>query len=342
MSRTTRRQFLSQTGSVAAAAFAAPWVVPSSCFGANERIVTGHIGVGGQGSSNLGAFLKLASPAAVCDVDKKRLAAAVERVEKETQKTCEGVGDYRKLLDRKDIDVIVISTPDHWHALTTIHACQAGKDVYCEKPLSLTILEGRKMVEAARKHERIVQTGSQQRSDARFRQACELVRNGRIGKLERVMVGLPGSNFDGPPVPDSDPPEELDYDMWLGPAPQRPYNKNRVHYKFRFFWDYSGGQMTNFGAPHRHRAVGLGHGQLRPGLDRRDRQVSSRTMVRGHASVPSDSHLCQRSHSGRRPRGEGLPRRCDVRRQRGDDLRRSRQDQEHARRHRQTADDRQR
>ncbi len=250
MSRNTRRQFLTQSASVAATAFAAPWIIPSSAFGANERIVTGHIGVGGQGNSNLGAFLKLASPAAVCDVDKSHLAKTVARVEKETQKTCEGVGDYRKLLDRKDLDVIVISTPDHWHALTAIHACQAGKDVYCEKPLSLTILEGRKMVEAARKHERIVQTGSQQRSDARFRQACELVRNGRIGKLERVMVGLPNSNFDGPPVPDSDPPEELDYDMWLGPAPQRPYNKNRVHYKFRFFWDYSGGQMTNFGAHH--------------------------------------------------------------------------------------------
>ncbi len=250
MSRTSRRQFLRQTTTGAATALAAPWIIPSSAFGANERVVTGHIGVGGQGNSNLGAFLKLASPAAVCDVDKNHLAKAVERVEKDTQKTCEGFGDYRKLLDRKDIDAVVISTPDHWHALTAIHACQAGKDVYCEKPLSLTILEGRKMVEAARKHERIVQTGSQQRSDARFRQACELVRNGRIGKLERVMVGLPNSNFEGPPVPDSDPPPELDYDMWLGPAPQRPYNKNRVHYKFRFFFDYSGGQMTNFGAHH--------------------------------------------------------------------------------------------
>ncbi len=250
MSHTTRRQFLTQTTSGVAATFAAPWIIPSSAFGANERIVTGHIGVGGQGGGNLGAFLKLATPAAVCDVDKKRLAAAVGRVEKETKKPCEGFGDYRKLLDRKDIDAVVVSTPDHWHALTTIHACQAGKDVYCEKPLSLTIVEGRKMVEAARTHGRIVQTGSQQRSDDRFRLACELVRNGRLGKLERVMVGLPGSNFGGPPVPDSDPPAELDYDMWLGPAPQRTYNVKRVHYNFRFFWDYSGGQMTNFGAHH--------------------------------------------------------------------------------------------
>lgn len=249
-SQASRRQFLAQTTTGVVATFAAPWIIPSSAFGANERIVTGHIGVGGQGGGNLGAFLKLASPAAVCDVDQKRLAAAVGRVEKETKKPCEGYGDYRKLLDRKDIDAVVISTPDHWHALTTIHACQAGKDVYCEKPLSLTIVEGRKMVEAARTHSRIVQTGSQQRSDDRFRLACELVRNGRLGKLERVMVGLPGSNFGGPPVPDSDPPAELDYEMWLGPAPQRPYNLKRVHYNFRFFWDYSGGQMTNFGAHH--------------------------------------------------------------------------------------------
>ncbi len=250
MSHTTRRQFLSQTAAGVTSAFAAPWIIPSSAFGANERIVTGHIGVGGQGGSNLGAFLKLASPAAVCDVDKKRLAGAVDRVSKETKKTCEGFGDYRKLLDRKDIDAVVVSTPDHWHALATIHACQAGKDVYCEKPLTLTIAEGRKMVEAARSNNRIVQTGSQQRSDGKFRLACELVRNGRIGKLERVMVGLPGSNFSGPPVADSNPPEELDYDMWLGPAPLRPYNVKRVHYNFRFFWDYSGGQMTNFGAHH--------------------------------------------------------------------------------------------
>jgi predicted dehydrogenase len=164
--------------------------------------------------------------------------------------TCDGVGDYRRLLDRKDIDAVVITTPDHWHALPTIHACQAGKDVYCEKPLSLTVVEGRRMVEAARANNRIVQTGSQQRSDDRFRLACELVRAGRLGQLKEVHVGIPGCNFSGPPVPDSDPPAALNYDMWLGPAPDRPYNEKRVHYLFRFFWDYSGGQMTNFGAHH--------------------------------------------------------------------------------------------
>jgi predicted dehydrogenase len=132
----------------------------------------------------------------------------------------------------------------------TIHACEAGKDVYCEKPLTLTIAEGRAMVEAARRHNRIVQTGSQQRSDDRFRLACELVRSGRLGKIHMVRTGISGVNFKGPAVPDGAPPAELDYDFWLGPAPKRPYNVNRVHYNFRFFWDYSGGQMTNWGAHH--------------------------------------------------------------------------------------------
>src|SRR5436190_6425704 len=242
----SRRTFL-QSSAAASTLFAAPYFVPARAFGANERIITGHIGVGGRGNENLKEFLKNA--AAVCDVDKTRAVATAKRVEAAGNK-CEVFSDYRKLLERKDIDAVVITTPDHWHGLPMIHACQAGKDVYCEKPLSLTIVEGRKMVEAARANKRIVQTGSQQRSDNRFRQACEYVRNGRLGTLKEIRVGLPNTNFSGPPVPDSDPPPELNYDFWLGPAPQRPYNVKRVHYNFRFFWDYSGGQMTNFGAHH--------------------------------------------------------------------------------------------
>jgi predicted dehydrogenase len=122
--------------------------------------------------------------------------------------------------------------------------------VYCEKPLTLSIAEGRKMVQAARANQRIVQTGSQQRSADNFRFACELVRSGKIGNVQRVLVGISDVNFKGPPVPDSDPPPELDYEMWLGPAPFRSYNEKRVHYNFRFYWDYSGGQMTNWGAHH--------------------------------------------------------------------------------------------
>src|SRR5262249_1519266 len=151
---------------------------------------------------------------------------------------------------RKDVDAVVITTPDHWHALITVHACQAGKDVYCEKPLSLTVAEGRRMVAAARRYDRVVQTGSQQRADARLPPACEPVRSGTTGPVRDVLGGLPDVNWSGPPVPDSDPPPELDYDLWLGPAPKRPYNAKHVHYNFRFYWDYSGGQMTNFGAHH--------------------------------------------------------------------------------------------
>jgi predicted dehydrogenase len=243
----SRRRFL-QTTAAASAVFAVPCIIPARAFGANERIQTGHIGVGGQGNGNLGSYLTNAI--AVSDVDSKRMAAAVKRVEDKNQRPCGAYTDYRKLLDRKDIDAVVISTPDHWHALQTIHACQAGKDVYCEKPLTLTIVEGRKMVEAARNNKRIVQTGSQQRSSKEFLQACELVRNGAIGKVHTVLVGIAGANHPGEPVADSNPPAELDYDLWLGPAPQRPYNAKRVHYNFRFFWDYSGGQMTNWGAHH--------------------------------------------------------------------------------------------
>ncbi len=241
----SRRRFLG----TAAAVLAVPTILPRSVSGANEAIITGHIGVKNQGTSNLRAFLKRARPAALCDVDSQVLAIA-SALAGTTGREVKGYGDYRKLLDRKDIDAVVISTPDHWHALTTIHACQAGKDVYCEKPLSLTVAEGRQMVDVARKTGRIVQTGSQQRSDARFRRACELVLSGKIGKVTEVLVGIPRVNYNLAPVPDSAPPANLDFDFWLGQAPKKPYNVNHVHYNFRFFWDYSGGQMTNWGAHH--------------------------------------------------------------------------------------------
>lgn len=218
----------------------------------SDRVRLGFIGLGNQGLPNMKSFLKLAPVTAVCDVDSKRLATAAGEVEKGGKKPAT-FGDFRKLLESKDVDAVVVTTPDHWHALTTIHACQAGKDVYCEKPLTLTVAEGRAMVAAARKHKRMVQTGSQQRSDGRFRQACELVRNGFLGKIKTVLVGLPKPNWIDRakmPVPDTDPPAELDYDLWQGPAPLRKYNVNHVHYLFRFFWDYSGGQQTNFGAHH--------------------------------------------------------------------------------------------
>jgi predicted dehydrogenase len=252
--RTSRRDFLKTTATGAVAAgtlFAAPMIVPARAFGANERIVTGHIGVGNQGGGLLGNFLSRAAaqPAAVAEVDSDRAAKAAKKIE-DKGNPCEVFTDYRKLLDRRDIDAVVIATPDHWHALTTIDACDAGKHVYCEKPLSLTIAEGRAMVDAARRNERTVQTGSQQRSASEFRRACEYVRNGRLGEIKEVLVGIPTPNHPGELGPDTAPPSNLDYDLWLGPAPEKPYNEKRVHYNFRFWWDYSGGQMTNFGAHH--------------------------------------------------------------------------------------------
>lgn len=253
----SRRQFLSTTRNAALAALVGPNIFlnrTKAASGQNpsEFIRVGFIGVGNQGGGNLGRLMKNA--VAVCDVDRTRTAAAKARVEKANNRPCSGFADYRRMLEDKSIDAVVITTPDHWHVLAAVHACEAGKDIYCEKPLTLFIAEGQALVNAVRRHRRILQTGSQQRSDAKFRQACEYVRSGRIGKIKTVKVGISSVNYtskaDPLTVPDSEPPAELDYDTWLGPAPRRPYNKNRVHYLFRFFWDYSGGQMTNWGAHH--------------------------------------------------------------------------------------------
>jgi predicted dehydrogenase len=263
-SQTPRREFLRRCGATVAGGFAFPMIVDRRVLGGagfvppSESVRIGFIGVGrgsdgkgGQGIANLKAIQKEkgAEAVAVCDVDKDHLAKAKTLAES-SGRPCLAFADYRKLLDDKSIDAVLISTPDHWHALPMIDACAAGKDVYCEKPLSLTVAEGKAMVEAARKYKRIVQTGSQQRSDDGFRLTCELVRSGRLGTIKTVRTSLPAVNFKGPGVPDSTPPPTLDYQTWLGPAPERHYNEKRVHYLFRFFWDYSGGQMTNFGAHH--------------------------------------------------------------------------------------------
>ena len=246
-----RRQFFAVTGAGAAAAWM-PTIIPARAFGANDRVRTGHIGVRNQGTNNLKELLKNKNVdvVAVCDVDSDVLAKAVKLVQDSKKEPIKAEKDFRVLLNDKSIDAVVVTTPDHWHAIPTIEACMAGKDVYCEKPLSLFMTEGQAMVEAARKYNRVVQTGTQQRSDKRFRQAVEIVRSGLLGRIERIRVGIPGVNFTGPAVADSTPPANLDYDRWLGPAPKKAYNEKHVHYLFRFFWDYSGGQMTNFGAHH--------------------------------------------------------------------------------------------
>ena len=253
-SSVNRRQFLRNASLGLGASVALPNLFLNKTIAAtgenpSELVRVGIIGTGGQGISNMRAIMK--NVVAVCDVDKTHAANAAALVEKANQPKPKIFSDYRKLLEDKSVDAVLIATPDHWHALPAIDACIAGKDVYCEKPLTLFIEEGKTLVKAARKHNRIVQCGSQQRSEARFLKAAEYVRNGRLGKIKRVLVGLVGVNWTKDPLTqDSAPPPELDYEMWLGPAPYRPYNKQRVHYYFRFFWDYSGGQMTNWGAHH--------------------------------------------------------------------------------------------
>ncbi len=256
----TRREFLRTTRNTAVGAgmgLAFPSLFLNQTKAAtgenpSDLIRIGVIGTGGQGNGNINAIMKHC--VAVCDVDQKHLASTKARVEKANGTKVAAFGDYRKLLEHPGIDAVLIATPDHWHTLPAAHAMMAGKDVYCEKPLTLTIEEGKALVAIARQNKRVFQTGSQQRSDAKFLKGCEYVRNGRIGKIKRILVGLPGVNYldraKPPVVPDSAPPPELDYNFWLGPAPWRPYNKNHVHYLFRFFWDYSGGQMTNWGAHH--------------------------------------------------------------------------------------------
>ena len=219
----------------------------------SERVRVGMIGVGNQGGprNNMKYFLN--NIEALCDLDPNYLVEAGAFLDKESGRSAMMVNDYRRLLDSKDLDAVVVTVPDQWHALMTIQACQAGKDVYCEKPLTLVIGEGRPMVDAARENKRVVQTGTMQRSGLEFNYVTKLVQSGAIGKVLRVNVTLPGPNWidrAGKPVPDSAPPAGFDYDRWLGPAPYRPYNKNHVHYLFRFYWDYSGGQQTNFGAHH--------------------------------------------------------------------------------------------
>jgi predicted dehydrogenase len=215
--------------------------------GPNDQIVMAAIGVGGQGTGIMKWAMKEPNVkfVAVCDVDESHCDKGAQTVGPD----CAKYHDFRELLDRKDLDAVTIGTVDHWHALTSIAAMKSGRDVYCEKPLALTIAEGQAMYQASRKYDRIFQTGSQQRSDARYRLACELVRNGRIGKVHTVEARIGDNPVDGP-FPVSDPPKGLDWDFWQGPTPEVPYVKQRCHYEFRWWYEYSGGKITDWGAHH--------------------------------------------------------------------------------------------
>ena len=265
-----RRQFLS----------IAPAIIPGSALGLNgavapsNRIALAIIGTGNQGFNDLKSFLRdeRVQITSVCDVNRESPGywdggiagreparnwiewhyAREKRAG--TYKGCTAYDDFRQVLARKDIDAVHIALPDHWHGVAVVEAAKAGKDIYGQKPLALTIGEGRAMSNAVKKYNRIFQCGSQQRSDVRFRKACEIVRNGRIGKLKSVQCGLPGGTPDFGKTGDrQDPepiPEGFNYDMWLGPAPEAPYAPGRCHVNFRWILDYSGGQITDWGGHH--------------------------------------------------------------------------------------------
>ena len=273
-STSSRRSFVKR----AAAAVAAPIIVPALALGKegrpapSNRITLGCIGLGGRGTVNMQTFLgrQEVQIVALCDVDGgsdryednwvRGLAPAVETVRSRYARQAtngsfagvDGYRDFRDVLARPDIDAVVISPPDHWHAAMTVAAARAGKDVYCEKPMSVTVAEGRAMTDAVARYGRVFQCGSQRRSSARCRQSCELVRNGRIGKLHTVRVGLMGGfwirkNARQTVVPEPIP-DGFDYDLWLGPAPEAPFTYNRCHWNFRWNLDYAGGMVTDWGA----------------------------------------------------------------------------------------------
>ncbi|HNZ48559.1 MAG TPA: Gfo/Idh/MocA family oxidoreductase [Candidatus Hydrogenedentes bacterium] len=256
----SRRSFMKQ----AAAAIALPAVIPASALGRDghtppsERIVMASIGVGGQGMYDTRGLMSIGDVqyVALCDVDRKHCANAKKEVEafyqgKKNSDSFKGITayhDFREVLARDDIDAVMIATPDHWHALISIAAAQAGKDIYCEKPLANSIPEGRAVVNAVRQYQRVFQTGSHERSRDNSRYACELVRNGRIGKLHTIRVQMPVDHDYGIIYPEMPVPEHFDYDFWLGPAREAPYTEKRCHFYFRYILDYSAGEMSDRGA----------------------------------------------------------------------------------------------
>jgi predicted dehydrogenase len=252
----SRRTFLRQSAATVGA-LAVPTIIPSSARGADghtapsNRIAVGFIGTGNHGVDwNLPPYLKhpAAQVVAVCDVDRSHMLRAKGMVNRQYKnEDCFATRDFREVLARKDIDTVMISTPDHWHTLISLLAIQAGKDVQCEKP-TLSIHEGKVLVKAVRKHNKVFQTSTEDRAVPEYHRMAELVRNGRIGKLQRIEVILP-KQPNGPGNATPQPvPAELDYEMWLGPAPDAPYTKDRVHGNFRWIWDYSGGIICDWGA----------------------------------------------------------------------------------------------
>lgn len=222
----------------------------NSCLGANEKLVCGLIGAKGMGFSNLRAFLRQPNTecAAICDVDENILNQRIAETEKIQGSKPKGFKDFRDLLEEPGIDVIIIGTPDHWHCIQFVYAAQEGKSIYCEKPLANSIEELNIMERAVERYNVVVQVGQWQRSDKHWQDAIKFVHSGQLGKIRTVRTwSYQGWMKSVPVVPDSNPPAGVDYDFWLGPAPKRPFNQNRFHFTFRWFWDYAGGLMTDWG-----------------------------------------------------------------------------------------------
>ena len=244
-----RREFLKRSGA-AALALSGPILVRGKALGANERVNLGFIGVGGRGTALLKTFKNYNDVVVrgVCDAYEPH----VSRAAKIAGPPCKTYGDFRKLLDQKEIDAVVVASTAHWHGLHTIHACKAGKDVYVEKPMSHNIAEGEAMVKAARENGRVVQIGTQIHAGSNYKRVVEIVRSGALGKISVARTWLTCNMFPngiGKPE-DSEPPAGLDWDMWLGPAPVSPYNLAKFYGgQFRYFWDYGGGWLTGMG-PH--------------------------------------------------------------------------------------------
>jgi predicted dehydrogenase len=274
MKSMSRRRFLGTSAGAVGTVLAAKHA-RAAADAPNEKIRVGLIGGGGMGRGDLLTFLKYQDVDCpiICDVDDKMIASTVEVMNDAGRPSPQTVKDFRQVIDRKDVDAVIVGTPDHWHALPTVYACRAGKDVYCEKPLATTIGEGRIMVDAARRHQRVVQMGTQWRSAKHFNDAVAYIHSGQLGKIRQVRlwaylawVGSVGYK------PDEPTPPGIDYDMWLGPAPKRPFNRARFHFHFRWFWDYAGGLMTDWGV----HLINIAMWAMKPGYPKRVSSVGGK------------------------------------------------------------------
>jgi predicted dehydrogenase len=247
MAACDRRQFLTTTAATATT------LTALSAAGAaqqpNERIILAVMGVRGRGRGLLRGFsgFENVEIAYICDPDENVVPDALRALAPRHQRVPRVEPDVRRVLEDRSVTALVVAAPDHWHALATVWACQAGKHVYVEKPVSHNLIEGRRMVEAARRHDRVVQVGTQRRSSAHLASAVELVRSGRLGRIPFARTWIAGNRPTIGRVQDSDPPRGVNYDLWLGPAPQRPFNRNRFHYNWHWNWDYGTGELGNNG-----------------------------------------------------------------------------------------------